>query len=283
MKNFSFRIAAIASLALATVTAFAQSISWVGNWNTALEEAKKSNKLMMVSFYTKWDQYGKALDQRTYTNPDVIAASKKFVPIRLDVETNGAAQAKQFKVKYYPTILFIDKNQKVVGTIDGFETPDEFVKHANTFIKDNADFPSVSAKAAGGKDLDAVTRLGIIYANRYENAKAAQQLDKATKLDPRNKSDKLSDLYNAIGDSYQNASSFATAISYFQKAADTSKTTSKRAYAYYSIASCYLSQNQFAKMRAPLEAGAKLPGLSSEDKDIIDQLMEAMRRGLAGG
>lgn len=286
MKNKAYRLLAVAGLTLAAIGAFAQNISWVGSWNTALAESKKSDKLIMASFFTKWDPYGKLLDQQTYTNPEVIGISKKFVPVRLDVETIGAPQAKKFRIKNYPTILFIDKNQNVVGTIDGLETPAEFVKHANTFVKDYADFPKASAKLqSNSKDLDAITRLGVIYANRYEIAKAEQLLNRASAIDPQNKTDKLSELYGAVGDHYQNASKFPTAIKYFEKQAAMSKTTDRKAYGYLSIATCYLSMDppQFNKMKAPLDAAMKLPNLKQEDRDIAEQLMQQMRRGLDGG
>ncbi len=286
MNNTLSRLAIAAGILMAGVAAFAQNISWVPNWSSAMSTSAKSGKLIMASFYTKWDQYGKMLDAVVYTNPEVIAVSKKFVPVRLDVEGNGSAQAKKYKIKNYPTIMFIDPKGNVVGTIDGLETPDEFVKHANTFVKDYADFPKATAKlAANSKNLDAITRLGVIYANRYEVAKAEQYLKRATAIDPQNRTDKLSDLYNAIGDHYQNASQFSKAIQYFEKSAATSKTTDKRAYGYLSIATCYMTMNppQFRKMEAPINAALKLPNLKQEDKDIAESLREQMQKGLNGG
>src|SRR4051812_44159109 len=114
--------------ACAAVSALAQ-IRWAQNYPAALNQAKGTNKLVMVEFYTDWDVWGKRLETQTFSDKKVIALSGKVIPVRVNVEGTGRDLGKKFKITNYPTLVFVDKNGNDVGTIDGYEGPDEFVKH----------------------------------------------------------------------------------------------------------------------------------------------------------
>jgi len=282
-------------------------IKWVSTYPNALNQAKATKKLVMVEFYATWDKYGHQLESQTFANHTAQAVANKYVPVRVNVEKEGKELATKFHISNYPTLLFLDKNENAVGIIDGFESPDEFVKHGNTFLKDYADFGPAQAKyRSNPKNLDAITRLGVIYGDRYQISAALEKLAEAEKLDPANSTDKLSDLYNAVADHYQNASKFDEAIKYFQRAVDTSKVTDKRAYGYLSIVTCYFTMDAPAdpqpglevpvnpiKLKEHLEkalpyvkACMKLPNLKEEDKNLARNYLDNINRildGLKGG
>lgn len=269
----------------------AAGINWQPNYEAALKQAKATNKILMVEFYTDWDQWGKRLNRDTFGEAESIAAASKFVPVRVNVEKEGVDLAKRYHITNYPTVLFVAKDGRDVGTIDGFEQPAEFVKHAEAFLTDYNKEPGLRQKYnANPKNLDAVAGLGTIEADRYHIAAALNKIHEAEALDPKNATGKLSDLYNAVGDHYQNASKFDSAITYFKKAADTSKVTDKKAYALLSIATCYLTMDRpseqpsdadiavlrpkiidhFKKALPYIKQAKALPNLKAEDKKIAD-------------
>jgi tetratricopeptide (TPR) repeat protein len=228
----------------AAMSAFGQ-IKWGTNYQAAINEAKAKNKVVMVKFYTTWDQWGKRMDTDTFAKQPVIALASKLVPVQINVEKEGRELGRKFNIKNYPTILFVDSNGTDVGKIDGYEGAEEFVKHVNVFLKDHASEPGLREKyKANPKNLDAVARLGTIEANRYHVDAALKFVREAEALDPTNASDKLTDLYNAVADYYQNAAKYDPAITYFKKAGDTTKVTDKKAYAWLSIATCYMTMDQ---------------------------------------
>lgn len=297
MRTLSLRAASALALVLAAGLSFA-AIPWAPSYKSALATAKKAKKLVMVECYTTWDPWGKKLEADTFSDPAVEKVIRKFVPVRMEVENKEKAFGARYHVTNYPTVLFLDPHEKVVGVIDGFEQPEDFIKHANAFLKDYADFPKTAARAAKHpKDVAAVARLGEIYATRYDIAPALAKLKQAEALDPNNRADKLTKLYNAVGDYYQNASRFTTAIPYFQKAGNTSKSTDQRAYGYLSIVSCYFSMVQDEKGTPETKIGyvksaialcektLKLPNLKAEDRKIANDYLTAAKRAVdsAGG
>lgn len=278
----------------AAVAALAQ-IKWVPTYKAALKQAKTTKKIVMIEFYTAWDldpnyvkdSPGQKLENDTFKDPYAQKVANKFVPVRLNVEKEGKELGKKFHITNYPTVLFVDSNENAVGIIDGYEDATEFIKHGNQFIKDYADMPKMeSALKHNSKNLAAIARLGTIYANRYQIATALAHLKKAEEIDPKNGTDRLSGLYNAVGDYYQSASQFDSAIPYFQKSADTAKTTDDRAYGYLSIVTCYLTidppdspknaNRLVANMKKSvpmLQACLGLPKLKDDDKKLAEQML----------
>lgn len=278
----------------AAMCAVAQ-IKWVPTYKAALKQANTTKKLVMIEFYTAWDldpnyvkdSPGQKLENDTFKDPYAQKVANKFVPVRLNIDKEGKDIGKKFHITNYPTVLFVDSKENPVGIIDGYEDATEFIKHGNQFIKDYADMPKMeSALRRNPKDLTAISRLGVIYADRYQISPALAKLNKAEEIDPKNGTDKLSDLYNAVGDYYQNASQFDSAIPYFQKSADTAKTTDDRAYGYLSIVTCFLTIDPPDSPKNPnrlvanmkksvpmLQACLKLPKLKDDDKKLAEQML----------
>jgi thioredoxin-related protein len=114
---------------------FAQSA-----FKASLEEADRDGKFVMVDFYTEWCKWCKVLEEKTYPHPDVKKIMdesfvfEKYNPEEApsfthDGKTYGGADVAQaFNVRGYPTILFMDKDGEVIGSVPGFVPPEVFVK-----------------------------------------------------------------------------------------------------------------------------------------------------------
>lgn len=300
---------ALGCLVLAASVAASAEIKWGTNYDAAITRAKATNKLLMIEFYATWDlntpdakNWSGVMERLTFKDSNVGRLATKFIPVRLAVDQEGKALAKKFGITNYPTILFVDKTGRDVGTVDGVESPDEFIKHANVFLKDYKEEPALRAKyRKNPKDLDAIARLGAIEGDRYHIAAALNKMREAEKLDPTNKTDKLSDLYSAIGDYYQNRADYASAIPYFKKTADSSKMTDKRAYALLSIATCYMSMGRPVDPTEPptisrdemaknfktalpyVQQVLALPNLKAEDKQIAETDLQNIQQFLNSG
>lgn len=109
-------------------------------FKASFEQAQKQEKFVMVDFYTDWCKWCKVLEEKTYPHPDVKKIMdqsfvfEKYNPEKaprftLDGRTYGGADvARAFNVQGFPTILFMEKDGSVIGSIPGFVPPEVFVK-----------------------------------------------------------------------------------------------------------------------------------------------------------
>lgn len=297
MQSNFLKFAATAAVTVFATAAFAQ-IKWAPSYDAAVKQAKAEKKLVMIEFYTAWDlddskgpAWSGRMEEDTFKAPAVQKLAKKVVPVRLDVEKEGKGLGAKYNITNYPTVLFVSPSGVDMGRVDGYEPPEEFTDHVDKFLKDYAKEPALRAKyKKQPKDLDTITALGIIEADRYKATAAINKLHEAELIDPSNKTGKLSDLYSAIADIYQNAGAYDAAIRYFKKAAATSTKTTPKAYALLSIATCYMSKEgpldpnpslsmdvrrdnvvRNCKMALPyVQQTLKLPNLAPADKDIAE-------------
>ncbi len=104
------------------------------NWNKALEEAKKQNKLIFLDAYTSWCGPCKMLKRNTF--PDKAAGeffNKNFINVAIDMEKgDGPSVAEKYRVNAYPTLIITDAAGNLVTFTEGYIGPGqliEFGKH----------------------------------------------------------------------------------------------------------------------------------------------------------
>lgn len=93
-----------------------------GTWEALLEEAKRQNKPIFVDFYATWCGPCKMLERYTFSNPEVGSfAEKHFLAYRIDAEKGeGPRLANQFRVRAYPTIVFLTPQGSELGRQVGY-------------------------------------------------------------------------------------------------------------------------------------------------------------------
>jgi thioredoxin-related protein len=128
-----FLVAALAALCLAGA-AWGESISWRTDLSTALAEAKKSNRLVMVDVYTDWCGWCKKLDSDTYADAKVAARAKDFVALKLNPEKSAGEKefAQRYAVSGYPTILFVEADGTLVNKVVGYRDAPGFLAAMET-------------------------------------------------------------------------------------------------------------------------------------------------------
>ncbi len=109
-------------------------------FKAAFEQAQKEDKFVMVDFYTEWCKWCKVLDEKTYPDPavkkimDESFVFEKYNPEEAPSFTHegkkygGMDVAKAFRIRGFPTILFMEKDGTVIGSVPGFVPPEIFVK-----------------------------------------------------------------------------------------------------------------------------------------------------------
>src|SRR5437899_10583926 len=141
------RIFAGALLLLMPLWALAGEIKWQ-KFEAGFEEAKKSNKKIMVDVYTDWCGWCKKLDSEVYGNDKVSEyLSQQYVVIKLNAESGSklkfakteyteAQLAQAFGISGYPTIIFFDSNGEPLDKISGYMPAADFLPVLKYFGED---------------------------------------------------------------------------------------------------------------------------------------------------
>ena len=125
------QIITIITVCLLAGSALANDIDWQKNYDSALEQAKKEKKLVMVDIYTDWCGWCKKLDRDTYSDKDVQAKlAKNFIAVKINPEKSqkNAQLAEQFGKAGYPHIVFLDSNGKKFSEIIGYKPAADFLQ-----------------------------------------------------------------------------------------------------------------------------------------------------------
>lgn len=264
----------------ALTSAFAassSSINWKKTYPSAAAEAKASNKLIMIDFYTGWCGWCKKLDADTYPSAEVVKASDKFVSIKLDAEkdSDGVRLAKKFGITGYPTILFLDSKENLQYKVVGYLGPKEFSAEMNKAGNIRAEIAKFQkAIQANPADGDALAGLASAEASQGRLDKASADLAAAESAKVTHK-EILLDAYNAVGDGYQNAGKFDQAISVFKKAISQGF-EKQSAYARISIAICFATSNRLADAKPFLEDLIKQKEAPKEYVNQANQMLKAI-------
>jgi len=104
------------------------------SWEAALDEAKKTNKLIFLDAYATWCAPCKTLEKYTFTDAGVGALfNSSFINVRLDMELYpGLELAEKYEVNLYPTLLFINGSGELVHRGCGAVSVDELIALGQT-------------------------------------------------------------------------------------------------------------------------------------------------------
>lgn len=107
-------------------TTHEEKISWESDLQGPLASARSQGRPVLIDTWATWCVNCKRLDQHTWSDDAVAAEAERFVPIKLQLETNDAPQTqeflKHFALKQYslPTIILMDSNGQVRDIIFGY-------------------------------------------------------------------------------------------------------------------------------------------------------------------
>ncbi|MEJ2744407.1 MAG: thioredoxin family protein [bacterium] len=114
-----------------------KKVRWHSSLPDAIKIAKEVKKPLMVDFFSNRCGWCKVLDQKTYTNPEVLACAEKFVSVKVDLGRDPRAGAK-YQVRGLPTILFMNSDGTVVHSVIGFRSPSPFLAEMKKALEKTA-------------------------------------------------------------------------------------------------------------------------------------------------
>ena len=127
-----------------------EKIPWADS--TLNEAIQLSNdKLIMIDFYADWCSPCQQLDQNTFSDSTVIEYCKNnFINLKINTDTEyGYEVYNEFNVNALPMILFIDSGKHIVGKIEGYYGPLEYLNKIKN-INDDFMNPSIISEIKNG-------------------------------------------------------------------------------------------------------------------------------------
>lgn len=108
-------------------------IPWDSDLESALARAQAEGRPVLIDTWATWCVNCKILEKKTFNNPAVAAAARRFQPIKVQLENSNTPITKDFMarfgLKHYslPTTLLLDSSGKVQRILQGVVAPDEMI------------------------------------------------------------------------------------------------------------------------------------------------------------
>src|SRR5690606_10028677 len=132
-----------------------------GTWEEALLKAREEDRIIFVDAYTTWCGPCRTMSAKTFPDPEVGSFfNTHFISMKIDMEKEmGLAFRQKFPVSAYPTLFFIDGEEKVVQKVVGAKNPADLIKLGES-VAANYDKSHKYAVAyeAGDRSFDLVYR-----------------------------------------------------------------------------------------------------------------------------
>lgn len=138
MKRLIFSVTMVLLTALLCRAGDKGEVQWK-NLTAGLEEAKKSNKKILLDVYTDWCGWCKRLDKDVYANEKVADYLKQqYVAVKLNAESTAKVTykgktisemevAQAFGIHSYPNIIFLDAAGEPINSLGGYVNAEKFL------------------------------------------------------------------------------------------------------------------------------------------------------------
>jgi thioredoxin-like negative regulator of GroEL len=119
---------AVALALLLAAPAPPEEIRWERTLDRALEQARETDRPVLVFFQAEWCGLCRRMDRSTWVEPMVASRAPDFVMARIDAEGGERKEEalKTWAVRRLPTIVFLSPRGRLVGRVDGYQGPGQF-------------------------------------------------------------------------------------------------------------------------------------------------------------
>ena len=155
-----------------------------------LEEAKRTNKPLMINLYAAGYEPCMEMDKHVYTRQDVADVTSTFLAMKLDGELGeGAEVYAKYNVVGFPTILFLHPDGTELDRIYDGVNAEDFNKTVKDYSQNKNTLAVLDAQvaAAGANvELSLLHEVGYRHALRGDTAKAEEFLQRVIERDKDN-------------------------------------------------------------------------------------------------
>ena len=165
-------------------------VAWRTDLAAAKDEAARIGRCVLVFFHADWSQPCRWMRDGTFASPTVAqTVNRGFLPVKVDDSAGTSPATKAYKVRVYPTVLFLDPGGKPLHMVLGPRPPAKFAP----LLEQVAELPKLMvARKHKPNDLEANFALGNAFAMLNQLKRGAPYLERAAELAPKNENGRLS-------------------------------------------------------------------------------------------
>ena len=107
-----------------------------GSWDEALQLAKMEGKSVFVTFTARWCSNCKLLKSNTFSKAEVGRLyNANFINLIIDGENGeGIELVRKYKIRVYPSLIFIDSDGRLIADIAGYQSPKQLIDKGTQII-----------------------------------------------------------------------------------------------------------------------------------------------------
>ncbi|MDF1799929.1 MAG: thioredoxin family protein, partial [Planctomycetota bacterium] len=164
-------------------------VDWFdGTYEELLEKAKKEDRVVLLSFFSKDCGYCKRLDREAFSDDDVVATLEPVLCLSIDAHSEtGRVLDEQFPTNgHYPALIFLDPDGSLRDRILGYKPTSYVLELIESILRDEGTLGDLRRQVeAAPEDLDKIWA----YARRLDRfddaAGYAEQVARLRELDPK--------------------------------------------------------------------------------------------------
>jgi len=124
-----------AFLLISGTSLYAQGVNW-RSWESALDEAKRTNKMIMMDVIRDNCRFCIKMDKNVFADEKMAAyLEKNFIPVKINLSHRELPMG--IKVEMTPTFFFFTADQKMIKKIVGSWNQQDFYEFTDKIIADN--------------------------------------------------------------------------------------------------------------------------------------------------
>jgi thiol:disulfide interchange protein DsbD len=108
-------------------------IRWETDLEAGLARAIAEGKPVLIDTWATWCVNCKVLEKETFAHPDVVAESRRFVPLKIQLEKSDSPETREFMNRFgwktysLPTTLLLDSSGETRHALKGVVGPEEMI------------------------------------------------------------------------------------------------------------------------------------------------------------
>jgi thioredoxin-related protein len=114
---------------------YAEGVNW-RSWEAALDEAKSTNKMIMMDVIRDNCRFCIRMDENVFANEKMVAyIEKNFIPVKVNLSHREVPMG--LKVEMTPTFFFFSPEKKMIKKIVGSWNQKDFYEFTDKIIVEN--------------------------------------------------------------------------------------------------------------------------------------------------
>jgi len=159
-------------------------IAWRRRLEAAKASAAKQGVCTLIYFRADWCKPCRFMEKGAFVIPAVAQfMNRHFIPVEVDDSAGRGEIAQAYKIRVYPSVLFLDPGGEPLHLVLGPREPERFYR----IMQQVKELPGLMDRQHSNPDsLEANFALGNAFAKLNHLKRAAPYLEKAAQLDPEN-------------------------------------------------------------------------------------------------